>query len=421
MPYVVLLIDGWEGFTAAYDEIDSGRPIEMLQRVIREGPAAGVSVVIAGDRAALTARVPSSLPERIALPLADRADYALLGIRARQVPRELVPGRGLLADSGIELQIATVSADPSGAAQSAALQAIGTTHQAEPGPLRGPVRLPPLPERVTAAALPVRRTRHCTGTLEVVLGLGGDDGAPVTVDLVAAGPGLLVAGPPGSGRTTALRRIVTALLSAGTAVTVVAPRRSPLRRLAPHPLLSGPIGPDDADRLTASLRPGRSVVVVDDLETVADDRCLDLLVGILRADDGSHAVIGSGGSDELLAAFRGLGVALRGGSCVLLQPAAGHGELAGVRLPRRAPEPIPGRGVLVVRRVVTPVQIGYDEEYGEPTRSAGVTAGPQRRGDGGGQRGCLVDVHGGHRDADSGAGAQPEPLTSTDRPAGLEQ
>ena len=88
---------------------------------------------------------------------------------------------------------------------------------------------PPLPAAVAAADLPAP-----SGD-EVALGRGGDDGGPVRV---ACGPGarLLVVGPPGSGRTTALATVRDQLRRAGR--TVAAPARpgaaAALRRAGPR-------------------------------------------------------------------------------------------------------------------------------------------------------------------------------------------
>ena len=59
LPWMVLMVDGWEGVQAAYDEVDHGRPLDVLQRLIREGGAVGLRVVLTGDRGVLTSRVGS--------------------------------------------------------------------------------------------------------------------------------------------------------------------------------------------------------------------------------------------------------------------------------------------------------------------------------------------------------------------------
>ena len=61
--------------------------------------------------------------------------------------------------------------------------------------------------------------------------VGGDDLAGLGADL-SRFPGFAIAGPPLSGRSTALLVAATSLLETGTAIVGLAPRESPLRDLA---------------------------------------------------------------------------------------------------------------------------------------------------------------------------------------------
>ena len=38
LPYVLVLLDAWEGFTAAFDGVDNGRLVSAFQHILREGP-----------------------------------------------------------------------------------------------------------------------------------------------------------------------------------------------------------------------------------------------------------------------------------------------------------------------------------------------------------------------------------------------
>ncbi|NAZ84288.1 cell division protein FtsK, partial [Kineococcus sp. R8] len=95
-PYLVLLVDGWDGWSAALAQVDLGAGVDAMHRLLREGSAAGVRVVLTGDRGLLTSPVAGAAAQVLLLRLADRADAALLGLRARDVPRAAPPGRGLL-------------------------------------------------------------------------------------------------------------------------------------------------------------------------------------------------------------------------------------------------------------------------------------------------------------------------------------
>jgi len=204
------------------------------------------------------------------------------------------------------------------------------------------------------------------GARVVTLGVGGDVLGPVDLDLTADGPGLLVAGPPGTGRSSTLLVIADGLAAAAPRppLVLVLPRASPLRRLVERPgvLLADPGG------LAALLgqHPG-ATVVVDDAELVldgSDGAALDAAVE-RGSREGTGAVVGAGSTDLLLGAYRGWTAALRRTRSGLLLAPAGpaEGELLGVRLPRPLdPTPPPGRALLVRRGRVQPVQLCRPDE-----------------------------------------------------------
>ena len=117
------------GFQAAYESIDSGRPIDLMVRLLREGSAAGLRVLLTGDRSALTGQVAALSTERLILRMADPVDYSVAGIAFRHVPDNMPPGRGLMPAGPVETQVALLAADPSGPARVAAL-ATAAQHQA---------------------------------------------------------------------------------------------------------------------------------------------------------------------------------------------------------------------------------------------------------------------------------------------------
>jgi S-DNA-T family DNA segregation ATPase FtsK/SpoIIIE len=354
-PWLVLLVDSWEGFAQAYDGVDQGRPAELLLRLVREGGAAGIRVVLTGDRALLTARIAALVGERLVLRMADPDSYPLAGIPPGSVPAWMPPGRALArGDTVTEVQVALLDGDPSAPAQVAALRRIAA---AAPTGGREPFRLRPLPGRIALDALTPSAER---GTpLWTVLGVGGDDAAPVGLDLDADGPGVLVAGPPGSGRSTVLRTAAVQHLRRGTAVAVVATHRSPLADLP------GRFGPDEGDALRAAVVATPALVVVDDADQLLDTD-VDAVLGELLTRPGC-GVLAAGGTAELHATYRGFTVPLRRSrSGVLLCPGGAHdGELLGTPVTRGLASR-PGRGVLVRRGRSTPIQVAL---VGEPAWS----------------------------------------------------
>ena len=467
LPYLILLLDRYEGFLAAFEAADGGRLVDGLVRLIREGPAVGLRVLLTTDRRGLTGRVASAIENRLVLRLADRADYPLVGLPSAAIPDGLPPGRGYrIGDATapgdaaargpslpVETQIALLDEDPAGRAQVAALARIGITAAARDGLPAGrtagprtdprqPMRIDVLPASLTfaeAAALaaeaptapdmpglvpswpPPRLGSSSTGakvspagakalpsgvdamaaggrpagrgldrTLESVtrlpgrcapplsrwsparplvglVGVGGDELGALTVDLARDGPGFTIAGPPGSGRSTALVTLAWALLTGGTRLVLVTPRPSPLRALVDATqmvaLLDADARPDELDLLvTSGGRPREPMaVIVDDGELLADSPLAAPLAAFLRtARDNAGALVLAGTTDDLLGQFRGFLLdARRGRGGLLLSPSGpADGELFGRRLTSWVPGAVPpGRGLFFQRGRPTPVQV----------------------------------------------------------------
>jgi S-DNA-T family DNA segregation ATPase FtsK/SpoIIIE len=368
LPWLVLLVDGWEGVQAAYDEIDHGRPLDVLHRLIREGGSAGLRVVLTGDRGVLTSRAGASISDRLLLRLADPGDYGLAGVAARQVPVAMPPGRGLLADGAVETQVALLDGDPTGPAQQAALAAVATAAEQRqarltPAHLR-PLRVEPLPARVCVDTVRVAAKAASTGPLWTLVGVGGDELDPVGVDLEIDGPAFVIGGPAGSGKSTALLTITRWLGHEGTATVVVAPARSPLSALSGEPGVRAVLRADQGDELTALMaaRTSPLVVIADDAEMLHDSAMERPLCELLRphATPGAALVLAAS-TAEMAGFFRGLTVEARRNRCGLLLGAIGpvDGDLLGVRV-ARCGETRPGRGQLVVRGRTQPVQVAAE-------------------------------------------------------------
>ena len=188
-------------------------------------------------------------------------------------------------------------------------------------------------------------------------GRGGATG----VDLWRDGPGFVVSGPSGSGRSTALATLALGLLARGTPVALVASTRSPLRGLAHLPGVLATVDGTQGDTLAAALV-AEAVVLADDAEWLTDTPVGDLLTGRLRRDGASPVVV-AGRGDDLATTFRGVTVeARRSGAGLLLCPGQAEGDLLRVRLPRGPAETTPGRGVLVTAGRPTRIQVALPPE-----------------------------------------------------------
>jgi S-DNA-T family DNA segregation ATPase FtsK/SpoIIIE len=318
-----------------------------------------------GDRTVLTSRAGSAFRDRLVLRLADPADYALAGISPRQVPGEMPAGRALVWPAVQEAQLAVLDAAATSATAGRALGAVAAAARARQAEVTSrdgllPLRVEPLPVRVDVDDVEAAAKAASTGPGWALVGVGGDELLPCGVDLDIDGPACVIAGPAGSGRSTALATMGRWLLGQGRRAAVIAHRRSPLRTLGDHPGVLAVLGSDDPGALEEYLAAHPDLVVLaDDAETLHDTAVERPLLAMLRADaDGGAVLLLAGSAAEMSACFRGLTVEARRARTGLLlgAMAPADGDLLGVRLPRTDAAP-PGRGVLVVRGRVTPVQV----------------------------------------------------------------
>ncbi len=366
LPYLLLLVDRYEGFLAAFDAHDGGRLVSALLQLLRDGPSAGLRVVLAGDRSVLAGRLPSLAETTVVLRLNDRTGYALAGLDAASLPEPLPPGRGVRVPSGAELQVALLAGDPSGPAQAAAVTRLG--RELARACREAGVAGTTLPEPIGALPSVVALSRLGPGTGSgLLVGVGGDHVLPLRVPLEDRG-GFLVVGPARSGRSNTLAVLARSLLAAGRPVVVLAPRPSPLASLAGAPGVTVLAGRDLAgDGAVAVLDglPAGAAVLVDDANLLDPSGLTEAVARCARsAADTGHLVVAAAPPPEAAVALRGLLPELRRARAgvVLCPQAPTDGEALGVRLPHSllAAGP-PGRAVLAVDGLLTPLQVPLDD------------------------------------------------------------
>jgi S-DNA-T family DNA segregation ATPase FtsK/SpoIIIE len=374
LPWMLLLVDWWEGFVAAYEQYDYGRLVEALLQTLREGAAVGLRAVVTTDRAALLGQPGTVFGQRMLLRLTDRGDASLAGISERSLPGHQPPGRIMFeaAPDPLEAQIAMLDRDPSGPAQVAALRRLGARSQDRCGRApreQRPLRVDALPARITVAETWQLHPEFLPPSpLWALVGAGGDELGPQGLDVRDEGPGVVVAGPPRSGRSTTLMTMARALLASGTPVLVITPRRSPLRSMEGTDGVLAVLGDDaGAGAIDAAIQ-GREryVVLADDAELLINGPLSDRLEKLLLSGrDADHGLILAGSTGDLARAYSGfIPTALKSRCGVFVAvDSPGDGDLFGVRLPRNAgPGPL-GRGLLVRPGTVLPVQLA---RYTEP-------------------------------------------------------
>ncbi|MGI5393466.1 FtsK/SpoIIIE domain-containing protein [Streptomyces sp. CA-251251] len=369
LPWMVLLLDGWEGFASTFEAYNYGSLLEAAQRIFREGSAVGLKVVMTADRTGLSGHVSSAFADRLILRFADPNDYSTAGLQAREVPKNMPPGRALrITDTGVdETQIGLLAPDPAGQAQVRALREIAeetaTRHGRIPA-ARRPMRVDALPSHITSPeALALDPDFTPPSALWALIGVGGDELHPIGVDLEESGPGFVIAGPPKSGRSTTLMAATESLLRAGTPVVLVAPRRSPLRDLEGRDGVLGLLNADsresDLDELVAKANGGSYAVVVDDAELLYDTSLDEALETVVRKGaDGGIGLIAAGSTDSLSGQYRGFAVeARKSRNGMLLTPQSpSEGELFGIRLPANAGGGPAGSGLFVTGGSFMPIQ-----------------------------------------------------------------
>ncbi|GAB3558964.1 hypothetical protein GCM10027344_08830 [Spelaeicoccus albus] len=327
-PPIVLVIDGWEAWAPILEGYGPGTAMDGVTAISRSGPSAGVYVLVAGDRPLAMSRLGTTISNKILLRQSDRADLGLLGVPRSAIPSFMPPGRGLAFGSfagrrvdALELQLVLGGgAPPDGPDENAPAGAPGgrrTGRRADCG------HEPPFVVRRLPGAVDLSELDPPTAT-RIPLGLGGDDAATVSWHTDRH---FLVAGPPGSGRSTALTVIAEQCRRAG--VPVYRPQH--VCPSEPDPT-GGPPGGDDP-----------RLALVDDLDTLTPECERDLadLVG-----DGRLSVAAAGSTDRLASAFTGLAAMVKAGRHgVLLSPCRPmDGEVFGVRIVGSA-GPSPGRGL----------------------------------------------------------------------------
>jgi S-DNA-T family DNA segregation ATPase FtsK/SpoIIIE len=324
--------------------------LDDLERIFADGPAVGLSVLATGDRAGAIPSAWAALSrQKLLLRLAESGDYAQFDIPRNAVPAA-VPGRAVVVATRQIVQIGHPGADVAVPVAEIARRWADARRTAYPVQL--------LPERIEAQRLRDAGAAASTGTepWSIPLGFADSTLAPAALKLYEH-EHALIAGPPRSGRSSALVTIAATVLAGPQPPTVIAfaPRRSPLRAL-PAPVV---VCAEYAE-LDAVLAPidGRALLLVDDAESVPDTLGV-LDRWIAKAGPGRH-VIAAGRNDGIRRQYGLWTQRVREGRCgVLLVP--DHemdSDLLGTPLPRQhRMAPMPGRGYLVSDGAIDGVQL----------------------------------------------------------------
>jgi S-DNA-T family DNA segregation ATPase FtsK/SpoIIIE len=351
--HILVLIDGWDALSTMLDDHDQGQLLQDVMRLLREGAGVGVHVVATSERSLLGGRLSSHNDHKLLLRQADRTDYQAAGLRLTKVPANVIPGRGWHVRTGTETQIAVLAAG-GGTEQVEAIREIAIEARKRDSKVpadRRPFAVAELPSSVEFAQayemVPAENRRPQWG----LIGLGGDEGGPLGVDLAGVASSFAVLGPPGSGRSNTLSGLAVSLLAGGTSLVLITPRDTPLRMLErnPHVILLSQADPGE-DLLKSALDriAGPKVVMIDDADLVmmaAADKLLKEII-VSGRDNGTGLVFGAS-IDGFQTGMGGWPTAARRARRgLLIEPRSiGDGDLIGVRLSHNITRatPKPGR------------------------------------------------------------------------------
>ncbi|HEX9644849.1 MAG TPA: FtsK/SpoIIIE domain-containing protein [Acidimicrobiia bacterium] len=347
LPGVVLLVDNFAGFSAAFDDPADLGVRGSMARIVADGPGVGIVTVAAAKQPVdVPAQVASLVPAKLLFRLADRYEYAGLGVPVLEPPR--VAGRCFESWSGREVQVARPH--PDGIAAGAALAcARWTESPRRPAPVVGAL----------ADEVKVDDVVHAAEVLDVAwrlpIGIGDAWLEPVGFRL-GERDHVLVTGPARSGKSTTLAALAAIVTRAAPEVTVIAmtPRRSPLGdSLDVDVFVQDPAALADAVAECS----GRMLVLVDDAHLVDDPG--EVMARLVDGDRCGVHVVAAGAAEPIRTAYgHWTAVVRRGRLGVALRPSvASDGDIWHTTLPRRGPSHWPpGRGYLVEEGRVELVQ-----------------------------------------------------------------
>jgi len=171
------------------------------------------------------------------------------------------------------------------------------------------------------------------GPMRPLVAVGGDVLTSLGPDLTDV-PAFVIAGPPRTGRSTALLVAAESLLAAGSGLVVLAPRRSPLRRLRGRPgvaalITDAEVTADEFRQILGSVPEEYGVIVVDDAELFMGAEIDSDLARLARGGSGTGWGVLAVGNAESLAPNRTgwMGRVKRNRTGMLLSPQPGRGLL----------------------------------------------------------------------------------------------
>jgi S-DNA-T family DNA segregation ATPase FtsK/SpoIIIE len=359
-PRVLVLLDGLAAFRAEYEFAGRQNHFAMFTQVAADGRPVGVHLVVSADRpATVPSALGSTIQRRVVLRLADDNDYLMLDTGTDVLDASSPPGRGVV--DGKDLQVAVFGGAVNVADQAKAIDRLAVTLRS-----RGVAQVPEI--RRLPEVLRISEIRAATTVPHdrLLIGMADDTLGPMSIE--ASGI-FLIAGPPGSGRTTTLGALSTGMarLRPRSDRFYLGNRRSPLSRQADW--TDAADSPDRVGELAGTLAaalvaaPPALVVIeglTDFLSSPAEMHLQDL-VKVIKAGD--HLLLAESETSTLTSSWPLIQAVRSARRGFALQPDQTEGDaIFRTSFPRisRTEFP-PGRGLLVEGGKVRKVQIALPD------------------------------------------------------------
>ena len=326
-PDIVLMIDGYGSLRSSLGSIERQSTFELFQRVVHDGPPAGIGLVIADEGSTASTMVP--IAHRWLFHLDDPGVARSIGLRTPPAGPG-TPGRLRILATGLEAQVAQ------GAARLAALPA---RDDRDAG---GPDAIAALPDLVGAEEIPTP-SWTTAGVSRLLVGVGADDLGPAPLDVVD-GDHVLVVGGPRTGVSTTLARLAAAWEDDA------ARRGAPFRVVAVD--RRGAVDPEVVFDPTV-----RTAIVIDDAHRIDDS---GVLSGIARGEHPHVVVLAGARADVVRTSYGHWTREIAKSRCGIVMASRGDpdGDLLSVQIPRRSIVPArPGLGWIVDGGPLRQVQV----------------------------------------------------------------
>lgn len=339
-PRLLVLLDGYAAFNSVYERIEGGKWVDWLTQLVADGRQFGVHFAMTADRrSAFPLALTSAVGGRIVLRLANQDEYAAAGVPVELAAAATTAGRAVLDD--LETQIALLGGDESGDAQTTAMSGLAES-------LKGRLHREPTPVRILPEELRLESVPRSDGGF--TLGMRDADLGPAMLPFTLGGA--VVAGPPQSGKSTALRTLVSAAPPQVSETVIVGYHETAVTQPAPRRRVG--VGEVDGARLLREVLDSEErdlLVVIDDLHEFAHTEVDMIVTDILRKARAQRwMVLASASADAMRRAYDGALRDVRANKTgILLQPDSEvDGDIVGLRLPRAVNVVWPaGRGYLV--------------------------------------------------------------------------